>query len=129
MRGQAFLALIILIGGSAILIGVTLAFLANSFVDTGYGYRASVSADAVATAGAQDALLQLDRNSSFSSGGYSVVVGSSTATVTVSSSTSAGIVTIASTATVSNHTRKLTVLASVNSTTGQVTVTSWQATQ
>lgn len=126
--GQAFLALVLLIGGAVILIGVTLAFLASSFIDSGYGYQATVQAEAVATAGAHDALLKLVRNTSFSSpGGYNVPVGSSTATVTVTQS--AGTATILSVATVSLRTRKINVVAAVNSTTSQITVTSWQAIQ
>lgn len=125
-RGQAFLALMFLVGGIVVLIGITIAFLANSFIDTGYGYRASTQAEAVATSGAQDALLQLDRNSGFSSSGYGVGVGSSTATVTVTqSSPSAGFVTVLSTATVSNRTRKINVVLSVNATTSQTSVVSW----
>ena len=114
------------------LIGVMLAFFANSFIDTGYGYQALVRAEAAATSGAQDALLQLDRNANFAatcgcgSNGYSVPVGSSTAVVTVNASSTAGIVTILSAATVSSRTRKISVVAAVNASTSQVTILSWQ---
>jgi hypothetical protein len=128
-KGQAFLSLIFLIGVVVVGIGVAVAFLASSFVDTGYGYQASIQADAVATSGAQDALLQLDRNVGFSSGGYSVAVGSSTATVTVTPSSTVGFTTIISSATVSNHTRKVNVVVSVVSSTSQVSIVSWQAVQ
>jgi hypothetical protein len=130
-RGQAFLSLVLLVGGAIILIGLTLAFLATSFVDTGYGYRALTQAQAAANSGVSDALLQLDRNASFSQpSGYSVIVGSNTATVTVTqNSPSTGLVTILSTATVGTRTRKITVVAAANASTSQVTIISSGVTQ
>ena len=129
--GQAFLSLVLLVGATIGLIGMMLIFFANSFVDTGYGYRALAQAEAVAGAGAQDALLQLARNVNFSNtGGYAVAVGSSTATVTVTqNSPSAGLVTILSTAVVSSRIRKINVVAAVNASTSQVTVNSWNLVQ
>ncbi len=114
-----------------VLIGITFALIVNSFIDTSYGYKALAQAQAAATAGAEDAVLRLDRNASFSStGGYAVAVGSTTAMVTVTpSSTSPGIVTILSAATVANRTRKVNVVASVNATTSQVNIVSWQLAQ
>ncbi len=126
MKGQAFLALIFLIGTIVALIGITLAFLANSFIDTGYGYQASTQAEAVATSGAEDALLQLNRSGSGAPSSYSVPVGSSTASVTITQgSPSAGLVTILSTATVSSRTRKINVVAALNASTTKVSVVSW----
>src|SRR5580658_10262785 len=86
-KGQSFLALVLLIGGIVAVIGVTIAFFSSSFVDSSYGYQASASAETAATSGAEDALLQLDRNAAFASGGYSLVVGSTTATVSVAQGT------------------------------------------
>ena len=129
-RGQAFLALILLIGGIAVLVGLTLAPLVSSFVDTGYGYQSSVQAEAVANSGVEDALLQISRNADFFSSGYSVAAGSSTATVAVTQdSPSAGLVTILSTATVSNRTTKVNVVVAVNASTSQATVVSWKTIQ
>ena len=129
-KGQSLVALVILIGTVAVLIGVTLAFLANSFVDTSYGYSALVQADAAASAGVQDALLQLNRNVGFTNtGGYTVPVGSSTATVTVTASSTAGFVTILSVATVSHRTRKISAVISVSTTTNQAYIVSWQTIQ
>jgi len=130
-RGQTFLALVFLIGGVVILIGLTLVFLANTFVDTGYGYQASIQAEAVAASGVRDALLLLGRISGASlPGSYTVPVGSSTATVTITqNSPSAGLITVLSTATVSNRARKISVVAAIDASTGQVSVISWQATQ
>jgi len=131
--GQAFLSLVLLMGGAMLLIGLTLAFIATSFIDTGYGYQALTQAQAAAASGAQDALLQLDRNAGFGTTNgyvYTVSVGSSTATVTVTQNApSAGLVTIYSTATVANRTRNITVVASVNASTSQVAVVSSGITQ
>ena len=130
-QGQAFLSLVLLIGGAMMLIGLTLAFLSTSFIDTGYGYQAVAQAEAAATSGAQDALLQLDRNSAFSTSanGYTLSVGSSTATVSVTPNTpQSGMDTISSTSTVANRTRNVTVVATINAITSQVTVMAWQIT-
>lgn len=127
------MALIFFIGGVVLLIGVTLAFLANSFIDTGYGYKASLQAEAVATSGANDALLQIERNANnyqTAGGTYTLSVGSSTATVTVTqNSPSSGFITVLSTATISNRTRKISVVVSLNATTSQTSVVSWQQIQ
>jgi hypothetical protein len=128
MKGQSFLALVLLIGAIVAAIGVTIAFFASTFVDSGFGYQASAQAYAAAASGVQDALLQLDRNSNFS-GSYSLPVGSTTVAVIVTDPTPGSSAKIVSSATVSNHTSKLTVLLSENATTSQFTVVSWQATQ
>lgn len=131
-RGQAFLGLVLLIGGLALAVGITLAVVFNSVIDTAYGYRALTQAQAVATSGAEDALLQLDRNSNFTAAppGYSVAVGSSTATVTVAAGApSAGFDTITSAATVAGRVRKVSVVVAVNASTSQVSIVSWQIVQ
>lgn len=129
-KGQAFLALTFFIGGILVVAGILIAFITISYVDTGYGIAASAKAEEAATAGAEDALLQLDRNAAFStavSGPYTVSSASSTtATVTVTQgSPSAGLVTILSVATVSAHAKKISVVVSENASTGQVGVVSW----
>lgn len=123
------MGLVIFIGSIIALVGLLVAFLANSFIDTGYGLADSVSAEATAMSGAQDALLQLDRNANFSyaSPGYSVAVGSSTTMVVVTqNSPSAGYITIVSTATVLQHTRAVDVVVSENTLTERMSVVSWQ---
>ena len=129
--GQTFLALVFLIGGIIALAGITLAFLATSFIDSSYGFQASIKAETVANSGVQDALLQLDRNPAFSNiGGYFLPVGSSTATVTVTQgSPSANFITILSTATVSGHTKKINVVVSESTTTAQMSIVSQQEIQ
>src|SRR5665213_3801651 len=125
--GQSFLVLVFLIGGMVAIVGVMIALFANSFVNTGFGYQTSALAEAAATSGAQDALLQLDRNASFASSGYTLTVGSTTATISVTQNTpSANLVTISSTATVFAHKRTISVVLSENASTSQMTVISWQ---
>jgi len=132
VKGQAFLALVFLIGSIIILVGVTLAIIINTSVDTSYGYQAAIQAQAVATAGVEDALLQLDRNPSFPTGSYSFSVASSTANVSITqgSGATAGKITILSSATVNGRTRKLSVVAAQDATTtGDINIISWQTTQ
>ena len=107
--------------------GITMAILASIFVDSGYGLQAQNAAQAAATAGAQDAYLQLIRNNTFSSGGgYTVTAGSSSALVTVNQNTpSTGLATVVSVATVLNRTRKIQAVFSVNAVTGQISLVSW----
>jgi hypothetical protein len=133
-RGQAFLGLILLIGSIVLTVSLLIAFLTSSFVDTGYGLAASTNAEAIATSGAEDALLKLDRNPDASypypSSGYSIPVGSSTATVYITqNSPSTGYITILSVATISNRTRKIDVVLSENQSTTQMSIVSWQEIQ
>ncbi len=129
--GQAFLSTILLIGGVMIVIAATVAVLAATFVDSGYGLQASEKAEAVATAGVNDAFLRLVRNTSFTSAGYSVTVPNGTATVSVTqgSGSAAGLDTVFSAATVSGRTRKINAVFGISSSTGQVVSISWQDVQ
>ena len=126
LRGQAALSLVFLIGGIAILVSITLVFLVTSFIGVSFGFQASERASAVATAGAEDGLIQLARNKGFSdTTGYSVPLGSDSATVTVTqNSPSAGQATVLSTATVSGNRRRIRLVASVDALTGEVRVLS-----
>lgn len=126
-NGQAFLALVFFIGGIFAVASILIAVFSLSSIDTGYGVASSFKAEAAATAGAEDGILQLDRNTQFSSAGYSVsTAGSIPATVTVTQNTpSAGLATILSIATVSGHTKKVNVVVSENATTGQINTVSW----
>jgi hypothetical protein len=126
--GQAFLALMLFIGGVLVVAGALIALFAMSYVDTGYGVAASFKAQAAATAGAEDGLLQLDRDPLFSNtAGYTVTSSSSTtATVTVTqNSPSAGLVAILSASTVSGHVQNISVVVSENAVTGQTSIVSW----
>ena len=127
-KGQAILALVFVIGGIVVLIGLTIAFLAISFVNSSYGYRAAQRAEAVASSGANDALIQLARNASSSSSGYTLTVGSDSATVTITQNTPAsGETKIVSVSTVALSTKTVTAVVAENSNTGQITVVSWAA--
>jgi len=123
---------VFLIGTILMLAGVAIAFFANSYIDTGYGYKALVQAEAAAISGANDAVLQVTRNESNlpSPDNYSLTVGSTTASVTITqNSPSSGFVTVLSTATVSSRTRKIQVVLAVNASTSQTSVVSWQEVQ
>ncbi len=130
-KGQAFLATVLLIGGIVVAAGILLAALVFSYIDSGYGLRASYVAEAMASAGAEDALLQLARNGSFSNpSGYTVAMGVYTATVTVNQNIpSQGLITILSAATVLFRTREVTAVVAEDPSTNQVTLISWQETQ
>src|ERR1700722_7333974 len=91
------------------IIGVTLAFVSASFINSSYGYQSSAMALGAATSGAEDALLLLYRNMATSS--YTLAVASTTATITITqNSPSANFITVLSQATVSGHTRKVDVV-------------------
>ena len=129
-KAQVFLALVFFIGGIVAIIGLLIAFYAASSADTGYGVASSFSAESVATAGVEDALLRLDRNPAFPSGSsvtstYTVTSGSATATVTVTNPSTTGQATILSVATVAGHTKKIQVVIAENPDTGQSTIISW----
>lgn len=122
------MALTFFIGGLLAVAGILIAFLALSSVDSGYGAAAGFRAEASATAGAEDGILQFERNGgNFSSSTYSIVTGTSTtALVSISQNTpSVGFDTILSATTISGHTKKIQVVISQNVSTGQVNVVSW----
>ncbi len=83
-RGQAALSFVFLVGIIILSIGVTVAFLAASFLNSGYGFQAGNKAMALASAGIEDALIKLVRNKDFSSvSPYSVPIGNDSASVTI----------------------------------------------
>lgn len=63
--GQGALYLTLLIGGTSVLIGVTLAFLIISFGATSGSFHAANRALAIASSGIYDAMLQFARNPDF----------------------------------------------------------------
>lgn len=128
--GQTLLTLVSLIGGIILVTGTIFVVLSLSLSATAYGARASASAEAVAEGGIEDAMLQLVRNSQFSSTGYTVPLGSSTATVVVTqASPSAGYITVTSLGSVGFNDRQLTAVFSLNASTTQVNLISLQTTQ
>ncbi|HUX35435.1 MAG TPA: hypothetical protein VMV71_00185 [Candidatus Paceibacterota bacterium] len=128
-RGQAALSFVFLIGIITLSIGVTVALLAASFLNSGYGFQSANKAMSLAYAGAEDALMRLARNKDFSSvSAYSVPVGSDSASVTVNqNSPVTGEAKIISTATSFFQQKKIQVIVAINSTTGEVDVISWQS--
>ncbi len=91
---------------------------------------ASQRALAVAKAGANDGYFQLLRNKDYSNAGYSVPLGSESATVSITQNSPAtGLVTILASATVSFRPRKVEIIASVTSSTGQVGLVLWKELQ
>lgn len=127
-KGQAALSFVFLIGIITLSIGVTVSLLAASFLNSGYGFRSANKAMALATAGVEDALLKLNRNKDFSAvSSYSVPVNGDSASVTVNqNSPLMGEARIISTAVSFFQQRKIQVIVSISSSTGQVDVLSWQ---
>lgn len=123
--------MVFLIGGIIAIIGIGLAVIVLTSLNSSYGAQAAATAEATAQAGIEDALIQLARDNSVSrTGGYSVTTGSSTATVYIGQNApSSGLVTVTSTATVSNHTRTFSIVLSEDSTTGQTKIISWKNVQ
>jgi len=126
-RAQAALSLVFLIGGIVFIAGISIAFFALSFINSGYGFEASQRITAIASSGIHDALLQLDRNRSFASAGYSVPVDSVSATVVVTQgSPVADQATITSAASIGLRSRTMRAVVAIDATTGQVTLLSLQ---
>ena len=127
-EGQMFVGMVLLIGSIIALVSLFLLFLSGSLVSTSYGLKADVTAQAAANAGAEDALLKLDRNSLSFPATYTLPVGSTTATVSANTDTpSAGFITVTSTATFANHTKTVRVVLSTGG--AQMSVVSWQQVQ
>lgn len=123
--GQAALGMVLLIGGVIVLIAATMAFLVFSYLNSTFGYQASQKAYAVAVSGVDDGFMRLLRNKDFSSTGYTLPVGSSTATVSVTqNSPSANQATINSQATISFYSRRIRQIVEVNATSGEIIVLS-----
>ena len=128
-RAQAALSTVLLIGGIIGLIGMSIAFLASSFLNSSQGYRQAQRAQAVVISGVEDALIQLARNKDFASTGYSLTVGSSTVSVSVTQDSPAtGQATIVASSSVSSYQRTARVVVSRNASTSQTTVVSWTET-
>lgn len=125
--GQATLALVFLIGGIIVVIGVSLIYIVMSFITSGYGFQSSNRALAVAAAGVDDAIIKLIRNKDFSAAlPYDVPVGTYTARVSVAQNAPAsGQATIVSTAAVAAYKRKIQAVVAVDPKTGQVKLVSW----
>ena len=123
--GQATLSLAVLVGGTAVLIGLTLTFLTISFINTTAGFQSGNLALTVASGGAEDALLRLARNKELTAS-YNLTIDGSTAVVTIQPGSPPDRVLITSEATVVNSQRKIAVYVSVDEVTGRVSVILWR---
>lgn len=128
--GQMFVGMVLLIGSVIGIVSLFLLFLSGSLANTSYGIKYNAAAQAAAQAGAEDALLQLDRGSFVTfPASYSVPLDGTAAQVSVANNTpSAGFVTVTSTATVSNHTKIVRLVVSIADNT-KVSVVSWTQVQ
>ena len=123
--GQAALSTIFIIGGIAVFAALTMAFLALSFLNATASVQAGNRAEEVAAAGLNDALMKLARNWSYATTSFTVPVDIYTATVQITNTTSTGQVTILSTGVVSNNIRKIQAVATIVTSTGEVTLQNW----
>ncbi len=124
--GQAVLSLVFIIGGIITVIGLTLAILANSIINSTSGFQAVEGSRAVAISGANDALMRLARVKGLS-GAYSMPIDSNSASVTITQdSPLSGLVTITSSSTVSRKEVRIRVVVSRNSTSGAISLVSWE---
>jgi len=113
------------IGSLLLATATVLIVLVLALTSSTYGFRAGKLAEGAAMAGIEDAELQLLRNVSYASAGYTVSASGGTATVTVTQgSPSAGYVSVLSVATISNVTRRFSALFSENATTTQINLVS-----
>jgi hypothetical protein len=138
-NGQGALSLTILVGGTVILMGITLAFLVGSFAISSGSFRAANRALAIASGGTQDAVLQLIRDRNFFAGEYCVPDDGSgcpagslpdgVAKVNMAQDTPLlGQITITGTASSFGSQRKVEVIVSIDQITGRVGVISWKQT-
>ncbi len=125
--GQMMLSLIFLIGGVIITIGVALSILGFSFITSITGYRAAILAEAAASSGANDAILQVVRNANFSSTGYTLPFTNVSDIVTATQGTpSANETTIISLAQIRTIKQKIQVILSIDPVSKKVDVVSYQ---
>lgn len=126
-RGQAALSLVFMIGGIALLVAITLALVAISFMNSTFAFQSANQALAAATSGVEDALLTFARNgTNFSSRSWNLPPNcSGNGCASVLMTQNGGVATIISTATVFSSQRKIQVVAALDQNTGQVSVLSW----
>lgn len=110
-----------------IILVVVLAMSTTSFVEVNMGSSQKKADEAffISNAGISDAFMKISRNKSYSSAGYELGLGNGTTTVVVELDTpSSGKSRITSTGVVSNTTRKIQSVVSID-TNGKVTTDSW----
>ncbi|RME59532.1 hypothetical protein D6779_04145 [Candidatus Parcubacteria bacterium] len=124
-RGQGALAFTFLVGSIALVVAVTLAFLAASFATTSFGFQAANRAFSAAQSGAEDGILHLVRDSQFSHSGYTVTIDGVDVQVVVENDGN-GHATSTGTATVGFYRRKVVITAAIDRDSGTVTVVATQ---
>ena len=131
-EGQAFLSTVLIIGGMLIVIGATVAVVAATFIDSGYGLQASNQAESVAIRGRERRLsAACPQQRFFLAGGIFGHCserqrnGRRHARI----GPSAGLASVLSTATVNGRTRKISAAFSISMSTGQVILALWQDVQ
>ncbi|RMD67145.1 hypothetical protein D6833_00570 [Candidatus Parcubacteria bacterium] len=124
-KGQGALAFTFLVGGIALVVAVTLAFLAASFATTSFGFQAANRAFSAAQSGAEDGILHLVRDSQFSHSGYTVTIDGVDVQVVVENDGN-GHATSTATATVGFYKRKVVITAAVDRDSGTVSIITTQ---
>ena len=125
-RGQATLGFVFLVASIILIVSVSFVFVVISLVNSGFGYQAAQQANMAANSGVEDAFLQLARNKDFSSSGYSFLVSSASAAVSVSQNMPLpGQVTIVSSGIFGSATHRIQAIATVATSTTNINILSW----
>ena len=123
LRGVAALITVLSLGGLIFTISMgsaLISFWANQNIKS---IRGSNKAFYAAQSGLQDALIKLERNKDYTTGGFNLNI-NGTNDVSVTVSFASGQATITSTSTLSQINKKLQAVADINATTGLITPTS-----
>jgi len=123
LRGVAALITVLSIGGLIFTISMgsaLISFWANQNIKS---IRGSNKAFYAAQSGLQDALIKLERNKDYTTGGFNLNI-NGTNDVSVTVSFASGQATITSTSTLSQMNKNLQTVADINATTGLITPTS-----
>jgi Flp pilus assembly protein TadG len=125
-----FVGMVLLIGSVIAIVSLLLLFLSGALVSTGYGIKSTTTAQAAATAGAEDAMLKLERGAIATfPASYAISVNGTTATVDVGNDTpTTGFVTVTSSATFANH-ESIVQVVLVENTSSPMSVVSWKVLQ
>lgn len=125
--GIAALPALLLIGGIVIEIAIVSAALTFIGITNALSVRAAAEALFLARAGAQDAIMRVVRDKNFSSSGYTVPVGSRSATVVVTKDQpQAGQTTITATSSVVRRQKEIQAVVTIDGVTGQSEIVSFK---
>jgi ABC-type lipoprotein release transport system permease subunit len=124
-KAQTMLSLVFLISGVMIAIGVAVAIIAVSFINSVYAYRSASLVEAMAESGINDAVLRLERNNSYT-GQFVINFSNGSVTVTVSSGPLTNQDTVTAFSQLASAQQKITAILAIDPTTKVVSVVSWQ---